>query len=228
MAKVLVISPHPDDSDFGCAGTIASLVKEGNEVEELIATDGSKGSHVVGFDGKKLVAMRKREQREAAKVLGVETVHFLGEVDGEVENTKEFRKKLVAAIRKIKPEIVISYEPALHFEIVYHSHRDHRQVAEAVFDALYPAAGSTSFFPELLTQGLQPHRPRELWFFATETPNKVVDITKTIDQKIQALLCHKSQIETKNLAQEVKERAAKRGKKKGFAYAEAFRTIELA
>lgn len=227
MAKFLVVSPHPDDLDFGCAGTIAKLAREGNEIEELIVTDGSKGGHVVGFDGRKLARVRKKEQKGAAKILGVKTVHFLDEIDGEVENTMRLRKKLVAMIRKIKPDIVISFEPTSCFEIVYRSHRDHRQVAEAVFDALYPAAGSISFFPELLKQGFKPHQPKELWFFGTEKPNTFVDITETINQKIEALLCHRSQVETMDLPQEIRARAGKLGKKRNFKYAEAFRMIEL-
>ena len=230
MHKFLVISPHPDDLDFGCAGTIAKLTKEGNTVEELIVSDGSKGNHVVGFDGKKLAAIRKKEEEAAAKVLGAKKVHFLNEVDGEVENTKSLRKKIVKAVRRIKPDIILSFDPSsLQFESVYRSHRDHRMAAEAAFDALYPALGNSSFFPELVQQGFAPHKAKEIWFFATPRPNKFVDISKTMDLKIKALQCHKSQIaDMKAMESRIKERARKEAKKKQkMKYVEVFRVIEL-
>src|SRR3989338_4429253 len=127
MRKFLVISPHPDDVDFSCAGTIAKLAKEGNTVEELIVSDGSKGSHKVGFGGKKLVELRKKEQRNAGKVLGVKEVSFLGETDGKVENVEKLRKKLVAFIRQAKPDVVMCPEPfAFRLDRAGILHRDHR------------------------------------------------------------------------------------------------------
>ena len=230
MKKFLVISPHPDDLDFGCAGTIAKLTKQGNIVEELIVSDGSKGNHVVGFDGKKLAAIRKKEEEAAAKVLGVKKVHFLNEIDGEVENTKSLRRKIVKAVRRIKPDIILSFDPSsLQFESVYRSHRDHRMVAEASFDALYPALGNSSFFPELIQQGFPPHKAKEIWFFATPRPSKFVDISKTMDVKIRALRCHKSQIaDMKAMESRIKERARKEAKKRRkMRYAEVFRVIAL-
>ena len=228
--KFLVISAHPDDSDFGCAGTMAKLVREGHIVEELIVSDGSKGSHGTGFWGKKLASIREKEQKASARVLGVRTVHFLRERDGEVENTKNLRKKLVAVIRKLKPDAVFSFDPATlnSFEIAGRSHRDHRQVAEAVFDAVYPAAGSNAFFPELLKKGLKPHQIKEVWFFGTAKPNRVVNIVPFLSQKLTALFCHKSQIiDRKTLEVRIKGWARKFGKKKGFKYAEGFRVIKL-
>lgn len=179
---------------------MAKLIQEGNKVEQLIVSDGSKGSHAIGIDGKRLKTIRQKEQRAAAKVLGVKNVYFLGEIDGEVENTKKLRKKLVEMIRTIKPDVVMSFDPgALHrFDFPPRSHRDHRQVAEAVFDAVYPAVGNRSFFPELLKKKLFPHTVEEVWFFAPEKPNKLVDIKKFMDKKIKALLSHKSQIKDPN------------------------------
>ena len=223
--KFLVISPHPDDLDFGCGGTMAKLVKEDNMVEELIVSDGSKGSHKVGFGGKKLAAIREKEEKAAAKALGVKKVHFLREKDGELENTGVLRKKLVEAIRRIKPDVVLSSEPAHSFENIYRSHQDHRVCAEAVFDAIYPAAGNASFFPELLKRGLKPHQIQELWFWAPMKANKVVDITTTLRQKIMALSCHKSQIaDSKEMAKRIRERARKG---KGARYVETFRVLKF-
>jgi LmbE family N-acetylglucosaminyl deacetylase len=224
MKKFLVISAHPDDLDFGCGGTIAKLINEGNVVEELIVSDGSKGSHKVGFGGKRLAVIREKEERTAAKALGATKVHFLRELDGELENTRTLRKKIVEVCRRIQPDVVLSGEPLHEFDNMYRSHRDHRMVAEAVFDAIYPAAGNESFFPELLKKGLKPHSIEELWFWAPLKSNKTVDISKTIDQKIKALSCHKSQIaDMIEMGRRIKERARK-GKRR---YVETFRVLKL-
>ena len=229
MKKFLVVSPHPDDVDFSCAGTVSKLVKEGNRVEELIVSDGSKGIHKTGFGGDKLVELRKKEQRNAGKVLGVKEVSFFGETDGEVENTKNLRKKLVAFIRQRKPDVVMCPEPfVFRFDRAGILHRDHRNTGEAVFDAVYPAAGNTSFFPELLKKNLKPHSVQELWFWGSSKPNLVIDISKTIHQKIQALSCHASQIrDMQAVESRIKEWARIMGKGKHMRYAEAFRTLTL-
>jgi LmbE family N-acetylglucosaminyl deacetylase len=229
MKKFLVISPHPDDSDFGCAGTVINLVQAGSEVEYLIVSDGSKGSHVVGFGGEKLAAMREQEQRAAAGIAGVQTVRFLREVDGEMENTQSLRKKLVAAIRQVKPDIVLSFDPSsLLFESVYRSHRDHRVIAEAVFDAVYPGVGNSSFFPELAEEGYAPHQVEELWFFATPRPNKWVDVSGVFETKLQALFAHTSQFEDKNDVEErLRNKANAEGKEKNMKYAECFRVVDF-
>ncbi|MDO8474357.1 MAG: PIG-L deacetylase family protein [bacterium] len=229
MRRFLVISPHPDDVDFSCAGTIAKLVKEGNQVEELIVSDGSKGSHAVGFGGKKLAGLRKKEQRNAGKVLGVADVSFLSETDGEVENTRNLRKKLVVFMRQRKPDVVMCPEPFLfRFDRAGILHRDHRNTGEAVFDAVYPAVGNASFFPELLKKNLKPHNVQEFWFWGSSKPQLIIDISKTIEQKIQALFCHKSQIrDMEALELRIKEWARTMGKKKHMRYAEAFRVLKL-
>lgn len=230
MKKFLAISAHPDDVDFYCGGTLATLAEQGNRVEELIISNGSKGTHVVGFSGKSLGQIREKEQRAAAKILGIQEVHFLKEIDGEIENTKDLRRKLVAFIREIQPDIVMSFDPASlgefeHFEL---SHRDHRQAGEAVFDALYPAVGNSAFFPELQKQGLGAHTIQEIWFFAASRPNKFVDISETLNLKKEALLCHKSQIRnTSNVKTLIRDNARTMGKKKGMKYAESFRTIAI-
>lgn len=227
--RILVVSPHPDDSDFGSAGTIARLAREGHAIEELIISDGSKGSHKTGFGGKKLARIRQEEQKRSAAVLGVERVHFLGETDGELENTRTLRKKLVREFRRVGPDIVLSFDPSsIHFENMYRSHRDHRMAAEAVFDALYPATGNISFFPELIREGFKAHQVQEIWFFATPKPDRWVDVADTFPLKIQALVCHESQIwEAKDLEKRMRLRAQEQGKKKKLKLAETFRTLPL-
>lgn len=233
MKKFLVISPHPDDLDFACAGTVAQLAAEGNEVSYLIVSDGSKGTRGITegelISKEKLIQMRKEEQREAAGILGVDKVIFLGFEDGEIENTKELRRELVKIIRKRRPDIIFSFDPAnLRFDSFHRSHRDHRMAAEAAFDAIYPATHNKLYFPELIHQGYEPHRIKEVWFFAAANPDKFVDITDTIDKKIAALSCHTSQIPNiSEISELVKTWANELGREKGYQYAEAFRKVEL-
>ena len=228
-SSILAIAAHPDDLDFSSAGTIAKLAKEGNEIFYLIISDGSKGSHKVGFGGKKLADVRKKEQKEAAEFLGVKGVFFLGLKDGEIENTRSLRKEIVRLVRKVKPDIVFSFDPAnLGFENPFRSHRDHRMAGEAVFDAIYPAAGNVSFFPELIRQGYKPHEIKEIWFFGSPKPNKFIDISQTIAKKIKDLSFHKSQIKDINeVEKRIKSWARKSGAKKGIKYAEAFRVVKM-
>ncbi|MCP6719402.1 MAG: PIG-L family deacetylase, partial [Patescibacteria group bacterium] len=200
-----------------------------NDIYYLIISDGSKGTRKIKSSRSKISQMREKEQRKAAKVLGVKNVFFLKFKDGEVENTKPLRKELVKMIRKIKPDIVFGFDPAnLTFDNIYRFHRDHRMAAEAVFDSVFPAARNTSYFPELLKKGYQPHRVREIWFFATDKPNKFVDIEKTLKDKIKALSHHNSQIlDVKEFTKRITSWAKETGRKKGYQYAESFRVIKL-
>ncbi len=224
--RILVFSVHPDDLDFGCAGTVAKLVKEGNKITYCIISNGEKGTHKTKSSKQTIISMRKKEQKRAASIVGVKDVIFLNEKDGEVENTKALRRKLVSIIRKIKPDIVFSFDPAnFLFDNFYRYHRDHRQAAEAVFDALYPASGSEAFFQDL---NRKPHTIKEVWFFAANRPNLWIDISETIDKKIEALLSHHSQIiNEKELKKMIFKRVKETGRKKGMKYAESFRKLVL-
>jgi LmbE family N-acetylglucosaminyl deacetylase len=229
VKKFLVISPHPDDSDFGASGTIAKLIKEGNAAEYLIISDGSKGSHKVGFGGEKLAQMRKEEQQAAAALAGAQQVIFLEEIDGEIENTHQLRKKIIAAIRIAKPDIVLSFDPSsLLFENMYRSHRDHRIVAEAVFDAVYPGVGNSSYFPELINEGILPHQIQEVWFFASPRPNKWLDIKEYMDLKVQIVLSHKSQFDDRQTIEYLlRNKAKEEGRLNKLAFAECFRVVDF-
>ena len=225
--RVLVFSAHPDDLDYGCSGTVAKWTKEGREVHYCILTDGSKGKFDKISDNK-IVKIREKEQTNAAKVVGAKNVIFLREKDGELENTKELRKKLVKVIRRIKPDIILSPDPSNRsFDNFYRFHRDHRVAGEAVFDALYPAAGSPAFFPEL-TKQYPPHRINESWFYATDKPNVFVDISGMINKKLEALKQHKSQIiDFKEIEQRIKSWGRKFGERAKVKYAEGFRKVGL-
>lgn len=226
LKKVLVFSAHPDDIDFGCAGTAAKSVDAGKTVVYCIITNGEKGIRDPNISPAQITAIRKSEQREAAEVVGVKRVLFLGEIDGELENTNELRGKIVQVIRAEKPDIVFSFDPGNQsFDSFYRFHRDHRVAAAAVFDAVYPASSSHAFFREL---GL-PHQVREVWFFGAEKPDIFVDISSTFNKKVLALKKHGSQIkDTKEMEKRVRshaKKAARKAKNKGMQYAESFRRL---
>ncbi len=227
--RFLVIGAHPDDADFAFAGTAAKIAKEGGEVFLGVVTDGSKGEDVLKQKkGELLAKKREEEQKNSAKIVGIRDVYFLREKDGEIENDYNLRKKLVRIIREIRPDIVVSFDPGnFSFEGFYRFHRDHRISAVAVFDAVYPAAGSSNFFPELLKEELNVHSVNELWFFSTKKSEFTIDISDTIDIKIKSLLEHKSQIkDKKKFAEKIRERAKKEGNEK-ISYGESFRKIKM-
>jgi LmbE family N-acetylglucosaminyl deacetylase len=223
----LIFSPHPDDADFGCAGTAAVLTAKRHEVIYCVLTNGEKGTHKINQECAAMVAMRETEQRAGARAVGVSKVIFLGVVDGTLENTPETRRAVVRVIRKVKPHVVMSHDPAnQRFDTFGRFHRDHRVGAEIVFDAIYPAAGSASYFPELSEENLLPHQIEEAWFFGTDRPNHAVDITAAFEKKIAALHAHQSQFENMaDIEKRIRARARAAGRKKGWRYAEAFRRL---
>ena len=227
--RALVISAHPDDLDFGCSGTVALWRRAGADVTYVICTNGDKGSNDPSLTPEEIATIRQGEQVAAARTVGVDRVIFLGFEDGELENDAALRKRLVEAVRRFRPQVVLCQDPGNRaFENVHVSHRDHRAAAEAAFDALYPASGTPGFFPELRAQGLAPHRADVALFFGTHTPNHWVDITSVIDLKIRALLCHESQVGHRgDLEQFIRERFREAGKTPGYEYAEPFRRIVI-
>lgn len=162
IQRVLVITAHPDDSEFGAGGTIAKLTREGLQVSYCIVTNGNKGSGDRSMTPERLARIREEEQRNAARVLGVETVDFLGFPDCEVEDTRESRLAVTAAIRRHRPDRLIIQNPH-RTKNLGASHRDHRTVAGIAIDCVYPLARDHMAFPELLAQGLEPHKVREVY-----------------------------------------------------------------
>lgn len=225
--KFLVFSPHPDDIDFGCSATVAKLTSEGNKVVYCIVTNGEKGVHKMRQSKRAMMLMREREQAAAGAVVGVKEIIFLREVDGTLENTPALRKRLTRVVREVRPDIVISQDPGNQtFDGFGRFHRDHRITAETVFDALYPAAASPGFFPELTKEHILPHQIEEAWFWGTDKPNLFVDVSKTIGKKIQALCAHESQIkDVEAMEKRMRARARDAGKKKHLKYAETFRRL---
>jgi len=191
IERVMVVTAHPDDSEFGAGGTIAKMVKEGREATYLIATNGNKGSSDRSMTPERLARIREEEQRNAARTLGVERVVFLGYPDGEVEDTRDLRRDVSREIRAWRPDLVICQSPH-RSHLLGASHRDHRIVGGVTLDCIYPLARDHMAFPELMPM-FEPHKVREVYVMQWENPQIVVDISDTMDLKIKALACHASQ-----------------------------------
>src|SRR5438876_9366579 len=194
----LVVAAHPDDPDFGVAGTAASLARAGHTVHYLMCTSGDAGSEDPTQPPEELMRIREAEQEEAGRILGLSGVHYLRFPDGELEPTLALRKAIVRMMRQLAADVVICQDPRalVDDDGTYLNHPDHRAAGQAALDAAFPAAGNPSAFRDLLAEGLQPHKVREVWLYFTSGAhaNHWVDITDTMEQKIQALEAHASQI----------------------------------
>ncbi len=227
IRRVMVVVAHPDDAEFGCGGTVAKWAKEGKEVTYVILTNGDKGSGDRAMTSEQLAKIRAEEQRNAARTLGVERVRILGYPDGELEDTQEVRRDVTAEIRRWRPDLLVTQNPFRTLNL-YASHRDHRIAAGVALDCVYPLARDHLSFPELLAQGLEPHRVREVYLMWWENPEVVVDISDTLDLKLKALACHASQMgDFSHVEARVRERSAQFGKPKGIAYGETFNRIVI-
>jgi LmbE family N-acetylglucosaminyl deacetylase len=226
IERVMVITAHPDDSEFGAGGTVAKLVKEGREVAYCIVTNGNKGSSDRTMTPERLAVIRAEEQRNAARVLGVERVTFLGYPDGEVEDTRDLRRDVSREIRRFRPDLVICQNPNRTYNLGA-SHRDHRTVGGVVLDCVYPLARDHLAFPELLPE-FEPHKVREIHVMQWNQPHLVNDITDVMDLKIKALACHASQFADFSAVEaRVRQRNKELGASHGHAYAETFDRIAI-
>jgi LmbE family N-acetylglucosaminyl deacetylase len=224
--RVMVITAHPDDSEFGAGGAIALRVKDGCEVTYVIATNGDKGSGDRTMTPERLAGIRAEEQRSAARALGVARVQFLGYRDCELEDTRDLRRDVTREIRRWRPDLVITMNPHRTYNL-YASHRDHRTIAGVALDCVYPLARDHMAFPELMPE-FEPHKVREIHLMQWENPHVVVDITEVMDLKLKALACHVSQVgDFAGTEARVRERAAELGRAKGYAYAESFDRIVM-
>ncbi len=195
VERVLAIGAHPDDLDFGSAGSVAVMTDAGIDVVYCIVTDGDAGGSEFGVPRGHMAALRRDEQRAAAKAVGVEEVHFLGYPDGRLQPTLELRKDLSRIIRKVRPHRVIAQSPDRNWDRIYASHPDHLAAGEAAACAVYPDARNRWAHPELADEGLEPWTVDELWLGAgVAAPTHYVDITSALDRKVEALRSHKSQL----------------------------------
>lgn len=224
---ILVVAAHPDDIEFGIAGTVARWTSEGHRVVYCLVTDGSAGSNQPDADLHALVAVRRTEQLEAAALVGVSDVRFLGYADGTLQPTLELRRELARLIREVRPFRVVCQDPSTYFfGNFYINHPDHRAAGEAALYATFPSAETRPIFPELLREGFEPHKVSELYLNLSLAPDTYIDISDTMDRKLASLLCHRSQIGPE-VGQWVREWGAEAGVKAGCAYAEAFRVMRL-
>ncbi|GAA4581181.1 PIG-L family deacetylase [Planotetraspora phitsanulokensis] len=194
IKNVLVVTAHPDDIDFGGAGTVAKLVDAGAEVVYCLVTDGDAGGFDREVDNGGMAVARRAEQTVAARCVGVEDIRFLGYRDGMVEQSLGLRRDIARVIRQVRPDLVMTSTPERNYARLGPSHPDHRAVGGATLDAVYPDARNPYAFPELLSdEGLDAWTVREVWLMGTMTPDRYVDVTATVDRKIAALRAHESQ-----------------------------------
>jgi LmbE family N-acetylglucosaminyl deacetylase len=225
---ILGVGAHPDDLDFSSAGTFAKWASENHDCYYLVCTDGSKGSDNPKMTEHKLRQLRKQEQKEAAKILGVKDVFFLNHIDTQLVADLGLKKEIVRYIRKLKPDIVVTMDPTFVYSIErgFINHTDHRAAGLATLDAVFPLARDRLTFKELEKEGLSPHKVSTIYMSRFENPTEIVDISSTIDLKIKALLAHETQISEK-ATRYMRSFAKILGKKNGLEYAEGFVKLKL-
>ena len=194
VERVLVITAHPDDVDFGAGATVASWTAQDIDVSYCVITDGQAGGFDPGPDRADMPEVRRREQRSAALEVGVRDVRFLGYVDGELTVSRGLLRDLVRVVRQVRPQRVVIQSPERDWNRLAPSHPDHLASGEAATQALYPGSGNRFAFPELLDrEGLEAWSPREVWLVEHPASNHAVDVTEHLDAKMAALMCHESQ-----------------------------------
>lgn len=193
--RVMAIMAHPDDIEFICGATVAKWASEGEEITLVLGTSGDKGSDDPAYSSEKLMETREVEQRAAAKVLGAKEVHFLRMRDAELVADLETRKKITRVIRQYKPDAVICQDPTARFNSSYIQHPDHIAMGEAVLAAVYPSARDRLTFPDLLQEGFEPHKVKEVYIAAPgEQVDHFVDVSEHLEKKLEALKAHASQL----------------------------------
>jgi LmbE family N-acetylglucosaminyl deacetylase len=222
--RILVVIAHPDDAESFCGGTMVRLAAEGRAIHYLVITKGDKGSHDHSMTPERLSSIREDEQRQAAKILGVQTVTFLNTYyDGFVEPTLALRQELTFKIREWRPDVIFTFDPWKRYEI----HPDHRATGLCTFDAI-AVARDWMTYPEQLRDGITEHTVKQVYFFNTDEPNHWVDISEALDKKIEARCAHVSQVQPANHPSGYLSRwGAETGKACGYAFAEAFHSIAL-
>ncbi|WP_326635767.1 PIG-L family deacetylase [Streptosporangium sp. NBC_01755] len=228
--RVLAVAAHPDDVDFGAAGSIARFTDRGVEVTYCVVTDGDAGGFDRELDNGGMAELRRTEQSNAAKAVGVTDVRYLGYHDGTVTQSLELRRDIAQVIRQVKPDLVITHSPERNHRFIAPSHPDHRAVGGCALDAVYPDARNPYAFPSLLIdEGLEAWTVREVWLNGGPTPDHYVDITDTFDRKLAALRAHASQIgHLEDFENFLRDRFSRTAAEAGFGegrYVEAFQRV---
>jgi LmbE family N-acetylglucosaminyl deacetylase len=223
--SILVITPHPDDSESGAGGTIARWCAEGKKVVLVVCTDGSKGTSDRSIKPEDLAKTREIETLNAAKVYGLAGVEFLRMPDQALEDNDEFREKIVRQIRKHKPRLLLTIEP----DRPYIRHRDHTMAGRVTLDAVFPYARDYLAYPEHLEEGLEPHKVEEVWLFRAESPDTYIDVTDYFETRQNALHSHESQVgmRTEERDERTRNRLKETGEKIGVPYAESFKRLKI-
>jgi LmbE family N-acetylglucosaminyl deacetylase len=226
-AQILVVAAHPDDPEFGVAGSVARWVREGKKVVYVLCTSGDKGTSDRAMQPERLTRIREEEQIAAASTVGVKEVVFLRYPDQGLEDTPQLRKDIVRQIRKYRPYMVVTQSPYRR----YIWHRDHRIAGQVTLDAIFPYARDYLAYPDLIAEGLEPHKAKEVLLFAAEDDiNYISDITDTFEIKLAALRCHKSQVGAEmspKLVEMLKQRARDCAKDEPFQLAESFHRVDI-
>lgn len=227
IERAMVIYAHPDDAEFSVAGTIAKWTKAGVEVTYCMVTNGASGSQDPTMTREKLRDTRYAEQREAAQVLGVKHVVFLGYEDGYLYPTLEVRRDVARQVRIHRPDVILAMDPEFRLSDEYVNHPDHIAAGEVALRTINPDASTRQMFPELWTEEkLEPHKPKALFLATFDDGGTVIDISETMNTKIRALLVHRSQLgpEAEEFARDWNKRA---GRAAGYKFGESFRIILL-
>jgi LmbE family N-acetylglucosaminyl deacetylase len=229
LRRILCVSAHPDDNEFTIAGSVARWTREGREVAFCLVTTGGAGvnEHTPSSEG--LIPIREKEQRAAARILGVKELVLLGYPDGTLEPTLGMRRDLTRVIRRFRPDIVVTGDPTVrYYGNEYMNHPDHRAVASAALDAVFPSSETSAIFPELLAEGLPAHKVKQVFISGSLDPDVFVDIARTLAVKCRALKAHRSQVgKGEWVDQLLKAWALRDGKRGGLRYAEAFKRMVL-
>ena len=227
--RAMVVVAHPDDAEWGCAGTVAKWCAQGWEVVYVLCTDGSKGSEDPEMTSGRLVEIRKQEQLNAGKVLGLRDVVFLGYEDSMLEPTLDLRRDIAREIRRHRPDVVICMDPMRSSNGEgYLGHPDHFAAGEAALSAVFPSARDRLTFPELLQEGLEPHKVKEVWMmFHSDTADMFVDVSGYMDTAVEALKQHQTQVTEEDAEIDMRQWRSGTGQKVGFEFAEAYKVIHL-
>lgn len=225
--SALVVMAHPDDAEFSAGGTIARWTAAGARVTYCLITNGDKGTSDPAADPVAVARTREVEQRAAAAVLGVHDLIFLGHPDGTLVASLELRREVAAVIRRVRPAAMVCPDPLRRYGSWFVNHPDHRAAGEVALDAVYPTARDPLTFPELLRDGLEPHKVTQVFVANAVEPTCAVDISGTLETKIRALLEHRSQVTEERLREWVPQRAAEAGAACGLAAAETFHLVAL-
>ncbi|MBI21228.1 MAG: GlcNAc-PI de-N-acetylase [Chloroflexi bacterium] len=231
IKKAMVVVAHPDDAEWGCSGSVARLCREGVEVVYVLCTDGSKGTEDRSIDGYKLSEIRKNEQIKAGEILGLKDVIFLNHPDGYLEATLDLRRDISREIRRWKPDLLITTNPKRDLMTSnYLGHPDHFAAGEAALSAVFPAARDHLTFPELISEGYDTHKVKEVWVMMFgENANYWYPISKEdVEKSVKSLHSHVSQVKNPDEASKwMKNRRSELGETIGADYAEGFRRYKL-